>query len=233
MELFLKPIGIIESCFKDRFAIPRQSLIVTEARAKIIIYKQFQPELCLEGLEGFSHLWVLFGFHLNKNNRYHAKVHPPRLGGKSMGLFATRTPHRPNPIGLSVVQLSQIEKDGIVIRGADVANGTPVYDIKPYLKEIESIPHAQSGWMGETPYDELEVRYNNEELEKKVIDWEKRIGQTKISELIIQTLKQDPRPLVYRNTEGSYLESHAFRLFDGDIHFQVNGKLCTIIDIKF
>ena len=133
----MEPIGYIESCFKDKFGTPRQPGLVKKAWAKLKIRADLQPEESLQGLEGFSHVWLIWVFHQNKVSRYHAKVHPPRLGGKSMGLFATRTPHRPNPIGLSLVEIVRVEKDGIVVSGADLVDGTPILDIKPYLQEVE------------------------------------------------------------------------------------------------
>jgi tRNA-Thr(GGU) m(6)t(6)A37 methyltransferase TsaA len=107
------------------------------AEGKILIDAKWQPEISLQGLQGFSYVWVIFLFHKNTNQRFHAKVHPPRLGGDSMGVFATRSPHRPNPIGLSLLKLESVQSDHLVVSGLDLIEGTPILDIKPYLSEVE------------------------------------------------------------------------------------------------
>ncbi|RYZ79837.1 MAG: tRNA (N6-threonylcarbamoyladenosine(37)-N6)-methyltransferase TrmO, partial [Proteobacteria bacterium] len=128
----LTPIGTLESCYRDKFGTPRQPGLSPEAWSKLKIRADLQPAQALEGLEKFSHVWLIFEFHQNKTARYHAKVHPPRLGGESMGVFATRSPHRPNPLGLSLVKLVKIEGDCLFFAGADLVDGTPIFDIKPY-----------------------------------------------------------------------------------------------------
>ncbi len=234
MDLTLKPIAIIESCYRDRFAIPRQPLLVEDAWSFIKMIPNLQPELSLQGLEGYSHLWVIFGFHLNQeSSKFHAKVHPPRLEGKSMGLFATRTPHRPNPLGLSLVRIHKVEKTGLEILGGDFADGTPVYDIKPYIPEVESIPQAKGGWSSlEASNEKKIVRFESEELKARILEWGCLMAQENMIRLISQTLENDPRPLVYREAGRGYKEIHAFRLFNGDIHFrEVAGELvvCDLI----
>ncbi len=233
MELVLKPIAIVESCYRDRFAVPRQPLLVEDAWAFLRFNNQVQPEISLQGLEGYSHLWVIFGFHLNNVSRFHAKVHPPRLKGESMGLFATRTPHRPNPLGLSLVAIKKVTAEGIGITGADLADGTPVYDIKPYLPDVEAIPQARGGWSAVVDKPKFPVRFENHELEARILEWGMRIEQPNIIRLVVQTLEQDPRPQVYKESGKGYKETHAFRLFNGDIHFRmVNGEF-VIFDIQF
>jgi tRNA-Thr(GGU) m(6)t(6)A37 methyltransferase TsaA len=217
-----QPIGHIESCYKDRFAVPRQPGLVPSSKAFLKINKDLQPEQSLAGLEGFSHLWIVFVFHANHISRFHAKVHPPRLEGESMGLFATRTPHRPNPIGLSLVQLDRIEKDTVHISGVDLMDGTPVLDIKPYLKEVESVPEAREGWTTGRRDTALFVEFTAE-AESELASWQRRCPTSSLREIITQTLQLDPRPKVYK-TEledlAKYKNTHAFRLYDGDIHFR-------------
>src|SRR5262245_41456117 len=104
----MKPIGYVKSCYRDKFGTPRQPSLSPLSTAEICIDKQWQPESALSGLDGFSHLWVIFQFHQNNQSRYHAKVHPPRMGGEPIGVFATRSPHRPNAIGMSVVKIEKI-----------------------------------------------------------------------------------------------------------------------------
>lgn len=233
MELTLKPIAFIESCYRDRFAVPRQPLLVQDAWAFLRFVPSVQPELSLLGVEGHSHLWIIFGFHLNhESSRFHAKIHPPRLKGESIGLFATRTPHRPNPIGLSLVEVKSVNKNGVEVLGGDFADGTPVYDIKPYLPEVEAQPQALGGWSSKAEIPSLKVGFLNSELELKIIQWGNSIAVPNILRLIVQTLEQDPRPLVYRGVEKKYKEVHAFRLYNGDIHFQMMDGIITVIDFK-
>ena len=233
----MEPIGFIESCYRDKFGTPRQPGLVKKAWARLKIRADLQPEESLAGLEGFSHVWLVWVFHQNKtSSRFHAKVHPPRLEGKTMGLFATRTPHRPNPIGLSLVELIAVEKDGIVVAGADLVDGTPILDIKPYLPEVESIPDARSGWPQEVEKDPIEVEFDAK-AEAILQEWQLLHPTRAIREIIIETLKLDPRPVVYRgfeNTESPYRSSHAVRLFEGDIHFKFESATKVVVhDILF
>ncbi len=136
------PIGAAHTPFPDRFGCPRQPGIVPGALGFLEIFKAWQPELSLQGLQDYSHLWILFCFHTNQNQHFTAKVHPPRWNGKSLGVFATRTPHRPNPIGLSLVQIQEVTPEGIWVQGIDLQDQTPILDLKPYLPEVESVTSA-------------------------------------------------------------------------------------------
>jgi tRNA-Thr(GGU) m(6)t(6)A37 methyltransferase TsaA len=229
-------IGTIESCYQDKFGTPRQPGLVPSSWARLRIAKEWQPESSLEGLEGFSHLWIVFLFHQNTNLRYHAKVHPPRMGGKQIGVFATRSPHRPNPIGLSLVKIEKIEKDSIYLSGIDLVDGTPVIDIKPYIPEVESIPEARAGWSQEAPKTQIEIQWTVEQT-KLISEWSARINQPRLKNLIEETLALDPRPLVYRGYEGTespYRQVHAVRIFDGDLHFVFSSpQVIEIRDIRF
>ncbi len=214
-----RSIGIVESCFSCKFGTPRQSGLVKEALAKIKIYPSFQPEESLQGLENFSHLWVLFLFHQNKDRRFHAKVHPPRLSGLKMGVFATRSPHRPNPVGLSLVELVKIEEKSIFVRGVDMISGTPVLDIKPYLPDVESPSQTKQGWAAEISTKEIQVEWTQESL-FKLREWEARSQKTHLLALIESTLKLDPRPTVYKTIgHGPIQGLHAIRFYEADVHF--------------
>ncbi len=231
----MKVIGTIESCYRDKFGTPRQPGLAPSSWAVLQIKKEWQPEFALQGLEGFSHLWIVFLFHQNTNLRYHAKVHPPRLAGEQIGVFATRSPHRPNPIGLSLVKIEKIEGSRIFLSGIDLVNGTPVIDIKPYLPEVESIPGATSGWPAKSEKtSEITIQWKGSEL-KVIQRWSKKIQQPQLQSLIEETLSLDPRPLVYKGYEGGaspYRETHAIRLFDGDIHFRfLNPKTIEILKV--
>lgn len=216
--------------------MPRQSGIVTKAYSELVISAEWQPEQALQGLEGYSHVWIVFVFHLNKTSRYHAKVHPPRMNGESIGVFATRSPHRPNPIGLSLVEIVDIQKDKIIFSGADLVDGTPVLDIKPYLPQFENQPQAKGGWAVATEPVHIEVEFT-ELASTQLTEWIQKTGRTELKEVIIQTLKQDPRPVIYKGFESGespYRNKHAFRLYDGDIHFEfLTAQIARVIDIKF
>lgn len=217
--LSVQHIGVIESCYPDKFGTPRQPGLVPGALAKIKINREWQPEQALQGLEGFSHLWIIFHFHKNSNTRYHAKVHPPRLGGDSIGVFATRSPHRPNSIGLSVVKIEKIEGDTLYISGIDLIDGTPVLDIKPYLAAVESIPGAKGGWSDQASTDLLEVKWTAEQLSQVAL-WSAQIQEPGLQSLIEATLRLDPRPQLYKGEgDDKYRETHAVRFYNGDVHF--------------
>lgn len=231
-EVSLKKIGTVQSCYPDKFGTPRQPGLVPSSSARIQIDREWQPEAALDGLSDFSHLWVIFEFHQNTNKTYHAKVHPPRLGGKQMGVFATRSPHRPNSLGLSLVKIEKVEGDSIWISGIDLVDGTPVFDIKPYLPEVESIPQASSGWTSQTMDKEISIEWSEEQL-ILVSGWSEKIQKPRLRALIEETLGLDPRPLIYRGYEGQsspYRETHAVRIYNGDIHFLFRNP--HIIEIK-
>ena len=219
----VRSIGQVESCYPDKFGTPRQPGLVPASEAFIRINSEFQPEISLQGLSEFSHLWLMFWFHENQNSKFHAKVHPPRLRGESRGVFATRSPHRPNPIGLSLVELVKIETDGIWVRGVDVISGTPVLDIKPYLRDVESKPEAKSGWTDRKSPSEIEVEWP-QDLLQSIKAWQIKSAKPELQNLIEQTLRLDPRPEVYKGFENSdsapYRTEHAVRFWDGDIHFR-------------
>lgn len=235
----LRPIGFLKSCYPDKFGVPRQSGLVKKAYSELQIDSEFQPELSLQGLMGYSHIWLQFIFHLNATNRFHAKVHPPRLNGGAMGVFATRSPHRPNAIGLSLVELLDIKNDTLMLAGADLVDGTPILDIKPYLPHIESLPGARGGWSSEVHDDqkaEINVEFSPAAMEI-LQNWSQKTGRAELREVIIDILKQDPRPVIYKGfetVESPYRNKHAFRLYDGDIHFEFTSKHDVIVfDILF
>jgi tRNA-Thr(GGU) m(6)t(6)A37 methyltransferase TsaA len=231
-----KPIGYLKSCYPDKFGVPRQSGLVKKAYSELTISAEYQPEISLQGIDGYSHIWLQFLFHLNSAARFHAKVHPPRLEGKTMGLFATRSPHRPNPIGLSLVELISVKKDTLVLAGADMVDGTPVLDVKPYLPHIESQPGARGGWAQSVDHNDIRVDFSVVAMQK-LQSWSDRIQRSELKEVIEEILRQDPRPVIYRGfetQESPYRNKHAFRLYDGDIHFEFTSKSNVIVfDILF
>lgn len=232
----VKPIGFLKSCYPDKFGVPRQSGLVRKAYSELRIRPEFQPELSLQGLEGFSHLWLQFYFHLNTSARFHAKVHPPRLDGQTVGVFATRSPHRPNPLGLSLVELIEVRTDSLLLAGADLVDGTPILDIKPYLPAVESVAGARGGWSENIQKEEISVEFLPAAMEI-LQKWVRKTGKQELQEVIEDVLKQDPRPVIYKGFEAKeslYRNKHAFRLYDGDIHFEFTTKNHVIVfDILF
>jgi tRNA (adenine37-N6)-methyltransferase len=227
----------VTSCYKDKFAVPRQSGLVAQTISSLVIQPQFQPEESLKGLEGFSHMWIIWIFHENNVARFHAKVHPPRLGGEPMGLFATRTPHRPNPIGLSLVKIEKIEGSTIWFSGSDLMEGTPVLDIKPYLPAADFVENAKVGWTENAERPLLHVVWSLEasrdleacKLRQPEIAW---------SEIITRVVELDPRPEIYRQGEPHHgwkrRLNHAFRIYDVDVHFcMVTNEQAEISQILF
>ena len=225
-----KPIGVVKTGFKQKFGTPRQSQIVPEAKGVIHLTPEVQPEMSLHCLSQFSHLWVLWHFSLNKNTRFHGKISPPRLGEK-MGLFASRSPHRPNPIGLSVVKIIKVSSPKIWIEGVDMVDGTPVLDIKPYMPAIEAISDAKIGWL-----DQLEIPKRKVEFTKKALNdlciWIEDGAPDNIKNIIDASLKEDPRPRSYKMKHRMGEELY-FAYEDKDVFFKFNSNEDIIVtDIK-
>ena len=226
LEHKIKVIAHIESDFKGKFGIPRQSGIIHELSAKIVFEKKYRDINALRGLEKFSHLWLIWQFSENTDNECFPTVRPPRLGGEErIGVFATRSPFRPNSIGLSCVELDHIEvtsKDGPVlfVNGADLLNGTPIYDIKPYIPYTDAQPQAACSFAKSEWERKLEVDFPKELLEK--------IADSKQSALI-KVLEQDPRPAYKEDSDEIYTMSFA----DYEVSFVVKNKVLKVTKIDF
>lgn len=239
MLITLKEIATVESCYKQKFGTPRQPGLVPDSFATIHLKNEYQPELSIQGLETFSHIWLIWGFHQNSNWGFHAKVHPPRLNGKSVGVFATRSPHRPNPIGLSLVTIEKIElPNKIHIKGVDLIEGTPIYDIKPYLPEVESVQSAKAGWLLTDVKPEVKsfkIHWSDLALNQLKI-WQIRESNTCLKKLVEDSLNLDPRPLIYKKKDDDNMlirEKHAMRVGMADIHFRfVNEIEIEIEEVK-
>lgn len=226
-----EPIGTIRSCFKEKFGIPRQAGLVKSAEAEIRLpYAKYRE--AVDGLDQFSHIWVVFAFHQAKGSKL--RVRPPRMGGaKKLGVFATRSPHRPNPIGLSAVELLEIIRDGadlvLRIRGVDLLDGTPVLDIKPYVRYADAIPRARSGWASESPKASLKVSFSAKALQQI------RHSKTKnLKRLITEILRQDPRPAFQKKKKPrTPEESHyAFRLHEFDVHWEIESSRVRVLELE-
>ncbi len=220
----LKIIAHVQTDFPSKFGIPRQSGLVEALKGRIVFEPEFRNPEAFRGLEEFSHIWILWRFSEAKKEHWSATVKPPRLGGKKrMGVFATRSPFRPNDIGLSCVKLERVEldkKDGPVVwvSGVDLLDGTPVYDIKPYIPLADCHPEASEGYTKETKTHELQVAFPQELLER--YPEEKR-------EAIVGVLAQDPRPTYFQDPERLY--GVPFAGFD--VKFKVDGDLLTVYDV--
>ena len=220
----IKVIAHIESDFKGKFGIPRQSGIITELSSKIIFEKEYRDINALRGLDKFSHLWLIWQFSENTANECFPTIRPPRLGGEErIGVFATRSPFRPNSIGLSCVELDHIEvsaKNGpvIFVKGADLLDGTPIYDIKPYIPYTDAQPQAFCSFAKSEWERKVKVDFPKELLEK--------INENKQSSLI-KVLEQDPRPAYKEDSEEVYTMSFA----DYEVSFMVKNKVLKVIGV--
>jgi tRNA-Thr(GGU) m(6)t(6)A37 methyltransferase TsaA len=211
------PIGTIKSCYKEKFGIPRQSNLVKEAEAQLLLNQEFNEE-SVRGLEGFSHVWLSFIFHATQAQGWKPMVRPPRLGGnKKMGVFATRSTFRPNSLGLSVVELESIEASptGIILhlRGCDLLDQTPVVDIKPYLPYVDAIPQARSGFAELAPTTDIQVEFSDQA--KSDCQQAKIRLSTDIETVIQQTLVLDPRPSYKQGEETERV--YSMKLYDFDL----------------
>lgn len=221
----MKIIAHIHTDFPDKFGIPRQSGLVQALTGRIVFEPEFRNPEAVRGLDEFSHIWLLWKFSESKKENWSATVKPPRLGGKKrMGVFATRSPFRPNDIGLSSVRLEKIEideKDGPILHvsGIDLMDGTPIYDIKPYIPIADCHPDATEGYTKETKEHRLEVEFPKELL--SVYPEEKRPA-------ILGVLEQDPRPTYFQDPERIYGVSFAGH----DVKFRVDGNVLKVCDVE-
>ncbi len=192
MTYSVSPIGFVRSCFKEKFAIPRQPQLAPAARGVLELVAPFNQGDAVQGLEQVSHVWLLFLFHQALEDKPRLKVRPPRLGGnKSMGVFATRATHRPNGIGQSVVKLDRVEADRLWLSGIDLLDGTPILDIKPYVPYADSVAEASNKIASAAP---LLVPVHWQALALEQARAHAQRLQEPLVELIEQCLAQDPRP---------------------------------------
>lgn len=221
----MQVIAYIHNDFKTKFGLPRQSGLVEEIPSVIVFEPPFRDPAAFRGIEDYSHLWLVWQFSEAKKEHWSATVRPPRLGGnRRMGVFATRSPYRPNPIGLSSVTLTDVvmdEKNGplLYVTGADLMDGTPILDIKPYLAFTDSHPEADGGFAAAIDPYRLEVDFPAELLEK--IPKEKRNA-------LLGALREDPRPSYQEDPERIY--GLAFGSFD--VRFSVREGRLIVVEVK-
>lgn len=219
-----RTIAHIRSDFPEKFGVPRQSGILKSLKSTIVFEPEFRNADALRGLEDFSHLWLLWIFSENIRSGFSPTVRPPRLGGnRRMGVFATRSSFRPNPLALSVVKIEKIEMspDGplVVVSGADLMDGTPIVDIKPYLPSADAISDASGGFTDKLNFTPLTVRFPQNEQEK--IPKEKQ-------ESLIKVLSEDPRPAYQKDSRRIY----GFRFADWNVRFTVTENVLEVVGIS-
>ena len=225
METIIRPIAHIKSDFTDKFGIPRQSGLVPELTARIVFEPEYRDPNALVGLEGYSHLWLIWQFSQAVRADWSPTVRPPRLGGNTrMGVFATRSPFRPNTLGLSCVRLLGLEETdrfGTVLRvgGADLLDGTPIYDVKPYLPQADCRPEALGGFAPAPAGARLAVDIPPELLER--VPEDKRAA-------LAGVLSQDPRPSYQHDPERVYGMAFAGL----EVRFQVQGDRLRVVSVE-
>lgn len=214
-------IGRIHTDFPTKFGLPRQGTFAESLTGRVVLEPEFRKAAAFKGIEEYSHLWLLWGFSEVKRTRWVPTVKPPRLGGKiHKGVFATRSPFRPNPIGLTCVRLEEIQWDTpegpvLIVSGIDMMDGSPVFDIKPYLAYADAYPEARSGFGAKVKDKVLEVEFPEELLQ--IVEESKRAGA-------IEMLRQDPRPPYHNHAEQIYKIAFA----NVDIHFTVEDNKLTV-----
>lgn len=223
----IKPIAYIHTQFPEKFGVPRQSGLAKALRGRIVFEPEYRNPDALRGLDGFSHIWLIWEFSANRStSQWQPTVRPPRLGGNAhMGVFATRSPFRPNPLGLSCVKIDSIElstPDGPVINvfGADLMDGTPIYDIKPYIKYADARPEAVCGYVDSLEERSLKVVFPSE-LSAKIADNE-------IIPALVEALRLDPRPSYHDDPHRAYGLSFA----GYNVRFHVFGNVLEVSDVS-
>ncbi|WP_249672372.1 tRNA (N6-threonylcarbamoyladenosine(37)-N6)-methyltransferase TrmO [Pseudomonas abieticivorans] len=221
----VSPIGFVRSCFKEKFAIPRQPQLAPAARGVLELVAPFDQGDAVQGLEQVSHVWLLFLFHQALEDKPRLKVRPPRLGGNtSMGVFATRATHRPNGIGQSVVRLDKVEAARLHLSGIDLLDGTPILDIKPYVPYADSVLDARNDMASGAPVL-IEVQWSDSAL-VQAHEHATRLAEPLVA-LIEQCLAQDPRPAYQKPAPE---REYGAKFWDVDVrwHYPKPGLICVL-----
>ncbi len=229
----LAPIAWVRSCFVDKFGIPRQPGLAPSATAILEFDAAFNQAQLIEGLEQFSHLWLIFIFHQHLQQGWKPTVRPPRLGGnQQMGVWATRSTYRPNHLGLSVVKLDRVSNSPLClhISGHDLVDGTPIVDIKPYLPYSDALPHAMAGY-AQLPPIQYDVIFS-EQAQDFAQSYQQRTDKP-LTALIIEVLQQDPRPAYHQaQRSASAVRPYFVRLWDVDVTFSVCDHIVHVLKIS-
>lgn len=229
-EVSLTPIAHIRSCYPERFGIPRQAGLVESAKAAIVFPNRDRHWHSLRGIDSFSHIWVIFLFHGQTFPKFRPLVRPPRLGGnKTMGVYATRSPNRPNQIGLSAVPLDQVEQTTqeilLHIHGGDFLDGTPVLDIKPYVPYADAIATATSAWAKDAD-PLLPVEWSPEATTSLATALGDDLDE--VQQVIVDVIAQDPRPGYERRKDGQPGQEWNMRLAGFDIFWKVEAGIAIV-----
>ena len=218
----IKPVAIFRAPLPEKFGLPRQAGLAESLRGTVVLAPEFRSPEALRGLDGFDYLWLIWGFHLNKETASEGlTVRPPRLGGNErVGVFASRSPYRPNPLGLSSVRIERVDAAAgeIHVLGADLADGTPIYDIKPYVEYADSHRGVRSGFVDEHAWQRLEVVLPREIFPK--LDPDSVDG-------LLEILAQDPRPQYQDDPERIY----GLQYGDRNVRFKVADGVLTVVQI--
>lgn len=217
----IKPIAYFRSPFGSKFGIPRQSGVVGSLHGRVEFLPEYGSPEALRGLDGFSHAWLIWGFSANRpQHSFHSTVRPPRLGGNQrVGVFATRSPYRPNGLGLSAVEVASVGKGVIEVLGADLMDGTPIYDVKPYLPYADAYPDASAGWTGQGEWPQLKVR--------STVGLQQLFSPDEVSQLEA-VLSLDPRPRYKADDADEY----GMEFMGRNVRFKIAGNECIITQIK-
>lgn len=218
----IKPVAVFHSPLPEKFGLPRQAGLAESLHGTVVLEPEFRTPEALRGLDGFDYIWLIWGFHLNRETASEGlTVRPPRLGGNErVGVFASRSPYRPNPLGLSSVRVERVDAAAgeIHVLGADLADGTPIYDIKPYVEYADSHKGARSGFVDDKEWKRLEVVLPRETFHK--LDPDSVDG-------LLEILAQDPRPQYQDDPERIY-----GLLYEGrNIKFRVADGILTVVDV--
>ncbi|MBN6711327.1 tRNA (N6-threonylcarbamoyladenosine(37)-N6)-methyltransferase TrmO [Haemophilus haemoglobinophilus] len=230
-SLHLTPVAIIHTPYKEKFSVPRQANLVQDGTGIVELLAPFNSPEAVRGLEQFSHLWLIFQFDKVPTGKWQPTVRPPRLGGNErIGVFASRATHRPNPLGLSKVELRQVEcKNGKVLLhlgAVDLVDGTPIFDIKPYIAYADNEPNARSGFAQEKPEPELQVEFSSE-VQMTLAKLEK--NRPHLSRFIREVIQQDPRPAYQK---GKYIDKvYGISLYEFNIRWSIKSDDFTVAEV--
>ena len=222
------PIGTIHSCYREKFGIPRQSGLVESATATLELLPPYNTPDALRRIREFSHLWIIFIFHRSEHNSGKVTARPPRLGGNErVGIFASRSPFRPNPIGLSVVELLEVDGIRLKLSGGDFLDGTPVLDIKPYIPYADSIPNANGAYASHPPQAGNQVIFSDETAQ--AVQSLENESRPALRQLICDMLAFNPRPAYQTDTPNRLFGT---RLFDLEIRWKQSKSKILVVEIK-
>lgn len=230
-EITFSPIGTIHSPYKEKFAIPRQPGLIEDGGGELELIAPYNHPDCVRGLENYSHVWLLFIFHQTMDKNWRPLVRPPRLGGNAkMGVFATRSTFRPNPIGMSLVELKKVECQGNNIKlhlgSLDLVDGTPIIDIKPYLPFAESIPDAHAGFAQDAPDANMDVIFSqtaHHQIQQM------HIRYPNLQRFLTQVLAQDPRPAYKKQSDDN--REYAVHLLEFNVRWRVTSGITEVISL--